>query len=49
MTNTQKEIIKSCADPETKLTYTIRVVGEIITSSDTHVYGKHCPYPASLR
>jgi len=57
MTESQKIIIKNLvqshknlfADPDTKLAYTTKVVGEIRTSSDSPVYGKHYPYPASLR
>jgi len=37
------------ADPDTNLAYTTKVVGEIRTSSCSPVYGKHYPYPISLK
>jgi len=37
------------ADPDTKLAYTTKVVGEIWTSSDFPVYEKHYPYPKLLK
>lgn len=57
MTETQKEILGQLvrqhgdlfADPDTKLPYATKVVGEIRSTSDTPVYSKHYPYPASLR
>lgn len=57
MSNSQKNLINSLtqkhsnlfADPDERLTYTTRVIGEIRTSSDAPVYSKHYPYPTSLR
>jgi len=57
MTESQKSIINLLvqshktlfADPDTKLAYTTKIVGEIRTSSDFPVYGKHYPYPISLK
>lgn len=36
-------------DPDEKLTYTTKVIGEIRTTSDTPVYTKFYPYPMSLK
>lgn len=37
------------SEPDEKLTYTTKVVGEIRTTTDTPVYTKFYPYPASLK
>lgn len=37
------------AEPDMKLTYTTRVVGEIRTKNDTPVYTRYYPYPMALK
>lgn len=37
------------SEPDERLTYTTRVIGEIRTNTDTPVYTKSYPYPSSLR
>lgn len=49
MNSLAKKFPKLFSEPEEKLTYTTKVIGEIRTSTDTPVYTKFYPYPASLR
>lgn len=44
-----KEHKKLFSEPDTKLTYTTIVKGDIRTSSDEPVYSKHYPYPMALK
>lgn len=49
MNSLAKKFPKLFSEPEEKLTYTTKVFGEIRTSTDTPIYTKFYPYPASLR
>lgn len=37
------------SDPDERLTFTSKVVGEILTNTDTAVYSKSYPYPMTMR
>jgi len=57
MSESQRTIISSLAksfktlfaEPDEKLTYFTKVIGETRTSTDRAIHSKHYPYPVSLK
>lgn len=57
MTDKQKQIVHDLltkipnlfAEPDRRLTYTTKVIGEIRTKNDTPLYTRYYPYPMSSK